>query len=54
MVASVGYSATLMLQQRLIALTPDDLKGHALGLHWSCMLAMQGIGAAEGPLTVVT
>ena len=31
-VASVGYSATLMLQQRLIALTPDDLQGHALGV----------------------
>jgi predicted MFS family arabinose efflux permease len=45
-VASVGYSATLMLQQRLIALTPDDLQGHALGLHSSCMLAMQGVGAA--------
>jgi len=45
-VASVGYSATLMLQQRLIALTPEDLKGHALGLHSSCMLAMQGVGAA--------
>jgi Na+/melibiose symporter-like transporter len=44
--ASVGYSATLMLQQRLIALTPDDLQGHALGLHSSCMLAMQGVGAA--------
>ncbi|HEX4088338.1 MAG TPA: MFS transporter [Trebonia sp.] len=45
-VASVGYSATLMLQQRLIALTPENLKGHALGLHSSCMLAMQGVGAA--------
>jgi MFS family permease len=45
-VASVGYCATLMLQQRLIALTPEDLKGHALGLHSSCMLAMQGVGAA--------
>jgi predicted MFS family arabinose efflux permease len=45
-VASVGYCATLMLQQRLIALTPDDLQGHALGLHSSCMLAMQGVGAA--------
>jgi hypothetical protein len=29
-----------------MALTPDDLKGHALGLHSSCMLAMQGVGAA--------
>jgi MFS family permease len=45
-VASVGYSATLMLQQRLMALTPDDLTGHALGLFSSCMLAMQGVGAA--------
>jgi MFS family permease len=44
--ASVGYSATLMLQQRLIALTPDELSGHALGLHSSGMLAMQGAGAA--------
>jgi predicted MFS family arabinose efflux permease len=45
-VASVGYAATLMLQQRLMALTPDELAGHALGLHSSGMLAMQGAGAA--------
>ena len=45
-VASVGYSATLMLQQRLMDLTPDELTGHALGLHSSGMLAMQGVGAA--------
>ena len=45
-VASVGYSATLMLQQRLMDLTPGELSGHALGLHSSCMLAMQGVGAA--------
>lgn len=44
--ASVGYSATLMLQQRLMDLTPDELTGHALGLHSSGMLAMQGVGAA--------
>ena len=44
--ASVGYSATLMLQQRLMALTPDDLSGHALGLHSSGMLTLQGLGAA--------
>jgi predicted MFS family arabinose efflux permease len=43
--ASIGYSATLLLQQRLMALTPDELSGHALGLHSSGMLAMQGIGA---------
>jgi MFS family permease len=45
-IASVGYSATLMLQQRLMAITPDELSGHALGLQSSCMLAMQGVGAA--------
>jgi len=44
--ASVGYSATLLLQQRLLALTPDELSGHALGLHSSGMLTMQGVGAA--------
>ncbi|MFL6123877.1 MAG: MFS transporter, partial [Actinophytocola sp.] len=44
--ASVGYSATLLLQERLMALTPDELSGHALGLHSSGMLTMQGVGAA--------
>jgi predicted MFS family arabinose efflux permease len=44
--ASVGYSASLLLQQRLMALTPGELSGHALGLHSSGMLAMQGVGAA--------
>jgi predicted MFS family arabinose efflux permease len=45
-VGAFGYSATLLLQDRLMALTPDDLSGHALGLHSSGMLAMQGVGAA--------
>jgi predicted MFS family arabinose efflux permease len=44
--ASVGYSASLLLQQRLMALTPDELSGHALGLHSAGTLAMQGVGAA--------
>jgi predicted MFS family arabinose efflux permease len=44
--ASVGYSATLLLTERLMTLTPADLSGHALGLHSSGMLAMQGVGAA--------
>jgi MFS family permease len=44
--ASVGYSASLLLQQRLMALTPDGLSGHALGLASSGTLTMQGIGAA--------
>jgi predicted MFS family arabinose efflux permease len=44
--ASVGYSASLLLQQRLMALTPEELTGHALGLESSGRLAMQGVGAA--------
>jgi predicted MFS family arabinose efflux permease len=43
--ASVGYSASLLLQERLMALTPGELSGHALGLHSSGMLTMQGVGA---------
>ncbi|GAA2362428.1 MFS transporter [Streptomyces cuspidosporus] len=44
--ASVGFSAGLLLQERLMALTPDELSGHALGLHSSGLLTMQGVGAA--------
>lgn len=44
--ASVGYSASLLLQERLMDLTPDELSGHALGLHSAGMLTMQGVGAA--------
>ncbi|TDD52981.1 MFS transporter [Nonomuraea terrae] len=44
--ASVGYAASLLLQERLVALTPDELRGHALGLHSSGMMTMQGVGAA--------
>ncbi|MCX3064056.1 MFS transporter [Streptomyces beihaiensis] len=43
--ASVGFGASLLLQERLLALTPPELSGHALGLHTSGMLAMQGVGA---------
>ncbi|GAA2742759.1 MFS transporter [Kitasatospora cinereorecta] len=43
--ASVGYSASLLLQDRLMALTPDDMSGHALGLHSSGLLTLQGVGA---------
>lgn len=31
-IASLGYSAGLLLQERLIALTPDAIRGQALGL----------------------
>jgi predicted MFS family arabinose efflux permease len=44
--ASIGYSASLLLQERLLALTPDDVHGQALGLSSSGMLTMQGVGAA--------
>ncbi|MGW2056630.1 MFS transporter [Streptomyces sp. NPDC001840] len=46
LLATLGYSASLLLQDRLMALTPDELSGHALGLHTSGMLALQGLGAA--------
>ncbi|MFF7937182.1 MFS transporter [Streptomyces sp. NPDC007940] len=44
-VASVGFAASLVLQERLMALTPDELAGQALGLHTTGMVALQGIGA---------
>ncbi|MDH2424933.1 MFS transporter [Sphaerisporangium sp. TRM90804] len=44
--ASVGYSASLLLQERLMSLTPDHLSGHAMGLNTSGMLAGQGVCAA--------
>ncbi|AJT61889.1 hypothetical protein T261_0198 [Streptomyces lydicus] len=45
-VAGLGYAASLPLQERLMFLTPGKLSGHALGLHSSGMLALQGVGAA--------
>ncbi|MFG2315968.1 MFS transporter [Streptomyces tendae] len=43
--ASVGFGASLVQQERLVALTPDELSGHALGLHSAGMLTMQGVAA---------
>ncbi|MFI1362937.1 MFS transporter [Streptomyces griseochromogenes] len=45
-VASVGFGASLVQQERLMSLTPDELAGHALGLHSAGMLALQGVSAA--------
>ncbi|MET9835791.1 MFS transporter [Streptomyces sp. NPDC006385] len=45
-VASVGFGASLVQQERLMAVTPDELSGHALGLHSAGMLTMQGVSAA--------
>ncbi|MFF7636139.1 MFS transporter [Kitasatospora sp. NPDC008050] len=44
--ATVGYASGLPFQERLLALTPPELAGHALGLHASGMLALQGVSAA--------
>ncbi|MEU0568431.1 MFS transporter [Nonomuraea sp. NPDC005983] len=45
-VSAIGYAASLVLQQRLVELTPAEMSGHALGLHSSGMLTMQGVAAA--------
>ncbi|MFC7217458.1 MFS transporter [Streptomyces polyrhachis] len=44
--ASVGFSATLLLQERLAQLTPPSLTGQTQGLQTAGMLTMQGVGAA--------
>ncbi|TMR01594.1 MFS transporter [Actinomadura soli] len=46
LLASIGYAATLLLQERLMTLTPISMHGHALGLQASGMITMQGVGAA--------
>jgi MFS family permease len=45
-VASIGYAASLPLQERLITHTADDIRGQVLGLNVTGLLGMQGIGAA--------
>ncbi|MFD7713073.1 MFS transporter [Streptomyces sp. NPDC059786] len=45
-VASAGFGASLVQQERLMSLTPDGLGGHALGLHSAGMLTAQGVSAA--------
>jgi predicted MFS family arabinose efflux permease len=46
MLASAGYSASLLLQERLMSVTPEEMSGQALGLQSSGVLTMQGVGAA--------
>ncbi|MEU3199954.1 MFS transporter [Streptomyces sp. NPDC006996] len=54
-VASVGFAASLVLQERLMSLTPDHLAGQALGLHATGMVALQGLGSAlAGTLAQLT
>jgi MFS family permease len=45
-VATVGFSAGLLLQDRLVELTPPDIRGQALGLHSAGLLTMQAVGAS--------
>ncbi|MGW0821976.1 MFS transporter [Streptomyces sp. NPDC002845] len=44
--ASIGFGAGLIQQERLLSLTPPHLTGHALGLHSAGMLTLQGLSAA--------
>ncbi|MEV0487204.1 MFS transporter [Streptomyces sp. NPDC050508] len=54
-VASIGFGASLVLQERLMELTPDELAGHAQGLRSAGMLTMQGLSAAvAGTLAQLT
>lgn len=46
LVASIGYAASLPLQERLVTHTAHDIRGQVLGLNSTGMLGMQGIGAA--------
>jgi predicted MFS family arabinose efflux permease len=46
LVASGGFSASLLLQDRLMVITPEETAGHAQGLQGSGRLAMQGVAAA--------
>ncbi|MEV5338663.1 MFS transporter [Streptomyces sp. NPDC052676] len=46
LVASAGFGASLVQQERLVALTPTELSGHALGLTSAGMLTAQGVSAA--------
>ncbi|MGW7044988.1 MFS transporter [Streptomyces avermitilis] len=45
-VASIGFGSSLIQQERLVSLIPDELSGHGLGLHTAGMLTMQGVSAA--------
>lgn len=44
--ASFGFGGGLLLQERLIELTPADLVGQALGLHSAGMLTFQAVAAS--------
>lgn len=45
LVASVGFGASLLLQERLLAVTGADVRGQVLGLHSAGQATMQGVAA---------
>jgi hypothetical protein len=49
-VASVGFGASLLLQERLIAHTDEAMLGQALGLNSAGMMTMQAVGATVAGL----
>ncbi|MFF7094346.1 MFS transporter [Streptomyces rubradiris] len=54
-VASAGFAASLIQQERLMRLTPGTMTGQALGLHSAGMLTLQGLSAtAAGTLAQLT
>ncbi|CAL9540802.1 MFS transporter [Streptomyces sp. enrichment culture] len=54
-VASAGFAAGLVQQERLMRLTPDTMTGQALGLHSAGMLTLQGLSAtAAGTVAQLT
>jgi hypothetical protein len=61
-IASAGFAATLPLQERLLALTPDAVRGQVQGVESAGRMTWQGIGAAiaggiaqhHSPATAIT
>lgn len=53
-VASVGYCASLPLQERLVTRTSPEIRGHVLGLNSLGMMSMQGVGALLAGLLATT
>lgn len=43
--ASAGFASGLILQQRIVDVTPESMRGQALGLESSGMFTMQAVGA---------
>lgn len=47
-VASIGYAASLPLQERLVEHTDEDVRGQVFGLYSSGLMVGQAVGAAIG------